>query len=156
MYARLRSYHGGFGSVSLSEFASTIRATSGPNSVAIRSSIGAAAAVLDGVVQQRADRLGLAAAHLEHERGDAEQVGDVRDARALAQLPAMVLGREQQRAIEALAEDGLVRVGLWHPFTLALRACGGAASGRPCGARSRGSRRGGGDDFARREVEAVA
>ena len=59
-----------------------------------------AAAVLDRVVQQRADRLGLAAAHLEHERGDREQVRDVRDLGALAQLPAVVVGGEQQRAVE--------------------------------------------------------
>ena len=73
-----------------------------------------AAAVLDGVVQQRADRLGLAAAHLEHERGDAQQVRDVRDLGALAQLAAVVLGREREGAIEGVSEQWLVGVGLGH------------------------------------------
>ena len=72
------------------------------------------AAVLDRVVQQRADRLGLAPAHLEHERRDAEQVRDVRDRRALAQLPAVVLGGQQQRAVEALGQHRVVGVGLGH------------------------------------------
>ena len=93
MYSVLRCVHGGFGSESLSELASTIRATSSPNS-ADPFEHRRAAAVLDRVVQQRADRLGLVAAHLEHERGDTEQVGDVRDRRSLAQLAAVVVGGE--------------------------------------------------------------
>ena len=73
-----------------------------------------AAAVLDGVVQERADRLGLAAAHLEHERGHAEEVRDVGDRGALAQLAPVVIGREEQRAIEGVTKQWLVGVGLGH------------------------------------------
>ena len=102
---RLRSYQGGLGSTSVSELAATMRAASAPNSLADALEHRRPAAVLDGVVEQRADRLGLAAAHLEHERGDGQQVRDVGDLGALAQLAAVVLGREQQGAIEGVAEQ---------------------------------------------------
>ena len=48
--------------------------------------------VLDRVVQQRGDGLGLGAAVVEHQRGDVEQVGDVGDVAALAGLRAVQLG----------------------------------------------------------------
>jgi hypothetical protein len=47
------------------------------------------AAVLEHIVQQARDRLVLVAAVLEHERGDAEQVVDVGNRRALAVVPGV-------------------------------------------------------------------
>jgi len=73
-----------------------------------------AAAVLDDVVQQRADRLVLAAVHLEHERGDGQQVRGIRDRRALAQLLSVVRRRVAQRVVEALGEQRRVREELRH------------------------------------------
>jgi hypothetical protein len=65
-------------------------------------------------VQERADRLGLGPAHLEHQRGHGEQVRHVGRVGALAQLAPVVVGRQQQRAIEVVAEQRLVGIGLGH------------------------------------------
>jgi hypothetical protein len=61
--------------------------------------------VLGGVVQERADRLVLRPARLDDDRGDAEQVPEVRDLRALARLSGVELERCVERAREALAEQ---------------------------------------------------
>ena len=62
-----------------------------------------AAPVLGRVVEQRGDRLVLAAAVLDHQRADAEEVADIGDAAALAHLGAMGRGGELERLLEALA-----------------------------------------------------
>ena len=63
-----------------------------------------AALVLDGVVQQRGDRLVLVAAVLEDERRDAHEVRDIRDLRALSTLAGVQFARERERTVEARAE----------------------------------------------------
>jgi hypothetical protein len=73
-----------------------------------------AAAVLDDVVQERADRLVLVAVHLEHERGDGQQVRGVRHRRALAQLLGVVRGRVAQGVVEALGQQRRVGEVLGH------------------------------------------
>ncbi len=62
------------------------------------------ASVFRCVVKQRGDRLVLAAAILDHQRAHAEQMADVRDAAAFAQLGTVCRRRELERVIEALAE----------------------------------------------------
>jgi hypothetical protein len=52
---------------------------------------GRPAAVLDGVVEERGDRLVLVAAVFEHESGDDEQVRGVRDLRSETAVPAVRL-----------------------------------------------------------------
>ena len=94
MYAVLRSFHGGFGISSVSEFAATIAATAGPNSCSIRIRAVLPPPSFDQVVEHRADRLVLRAADLEHEGGHGEEVGRVGDGGALAELPAVVVERE--------------------------------------------------------------
>src|SRR4051794_7206284 len=73
-----------------------------------------AAAVLDRVVQQRGDRLVLAASHLEHERGHAQKVRDVRDLGALAQLRTVVAAGQMKRTVEAVRQQRQVRERLRH------------------------------------------
>jgi hypothetical protein len=65
-------------------------------------------------VQERADRLGLGSADLQHERGDREQVRDIGRLGALAQLTPVVAGGQQQRAVEGFAQQRGVREGLGH------------------------------------------
>src|SRR5205807_2550885 len=63
-----------------------------------------ASLILGGIVQERGDRLVLVAAVLDHERADAEQVTDIRDAAALADLRAVGRGGELKGMFKSLAE----------------------------------------------------
>jgi hypothetical protein len=56
--------------------------------------------ILERVVEQCGDRLVLVTAVLEHRGADAEQVGDVGDLRARAQVVAMSPNRKQQCFLE--------------------------------------------------------
>jgi hypothetical protein len=67
--------------------------------------------VLEGVVQQRGDRLVLVAAVLEHDGGHADQVRDVGDLAALAELVLVQLGRPDQGVAETFAYGCHVRSG---------------------------------------------
>jgi hypothetical protein len=64
------------------------------------------ALILDGVVEQRGNRLVLATAVLQHERRDPQQMGDVGHARALADLVGVRGGRVGHRLLEPWAEHG--------------------------------------------------
>ena len=58
---------------------------------------GLAAVIFGDVVQERGGGLAVGAAVLEHQRGDAEHVGEVRDVASLAFLVAMVVSRGPMR-----------------------------------------------------------
>ncbi len=68
-----------------------------------------ATAILDGIVQQRADRLVLVAAVVQYQPGDDEQVRDVRDAGSLAQLIPVHVRRVQQCRFEPGCERHRLR-----------------------------------------------
>src|SRR4051812_43035349 len=99
MYADLRSFQGGLGNSSVSEFASTIRAWFAE---LLRDACPRlrASAVLDHVMEERSDRLVLRAAHLEDDRRHGQEMRRIWDLRALAQLLAMVIEREDDGPIE--------------------------------------------------------
>ena len=73
--------------------ASTIRATVVPNLRRMSVEPLAAALVFGGVVQQRRDGFVFVAAGVEDDRGDAEEVGEVRDGGPFARLPLVCLRR---------------------------------------------------------------
>src|SRR6478672_2826802 len=60
---------------------------------------GKTAGILDGVVEQGGDGLGLGPAELEHGRADGQQVRDVGNVGALAGLAGMELDRETERLL---------------------------------------------------------
>src|SRR5262245_52755556 len=79
--------------------------------------------VLGGVVQQRGDRVFLGAAVVEHDRRDAEQVRDVRNASALSVLFRVNLARVAHRLIKSRCQRR-------HSCILTeVRSCPGGAKG---------------------------
>ena len=53
--------------------------------------------ILEGIVQERGNRLVFVAAVVQHQRADAEQVRHVRDGRPLAPIVRVQRRREHQR-----------------------------------------------------------
>src|SRR5437588_2523720 len=65
--------------------------------------------ILGGVVEQRGDRFVLVSSILNHQGAHTEQVADVRDLAALADLSAVLLGSESQSLLESSAQGRLCR-----------------------------------------------
>ena len=83
---------------------STMRATASPKRARMSSRRGAAALIFGGVVQQRGDRLVLAAAVVEHDRRDAHEVAEVGRAGALARLRGVRLMGVAERLVEPVGQ----------------------------------------------------
>ncbi len=83
-----------------------MRATRSPNFVRI-------ALVLNGIMQQRGDDFLFAAAVLNHDGRNAEQVADVGLALALAALMEVQLRRVAKRFHETVCENGIFDDGLF-------------------------------------------
>jgi hypothetical protein len=66
------------------------------------SEAGVAAAILDGVVKQRGNRLIFVAAILKNKRGHTEQMTEIRAGRPFAPLPPVQAMRVQKCPVEAL------------------------------------------------------
>ena len=80
---------------------STMRATASPKRVRMSSRRARPPMIFGGVVQQRADRLVLAPAIVEHDRRDAHEVANVGRAGALARLLPMDLVRVADGLVES-------------------------------------------------------
>src|SRR6266511_2247614 len=70
------------------------------------------ALVFDRVVEERRDRLLLAASGFQHERGNAEQMGHVGDVAALPALGGVSLGGVSQGLLERRSEHGVIIAGM--------------------------------------------